>query len=98
MAEESTSGDVLSELDDRPPTAFHWKLTVLSTLGGFLFGYDTSDIGAALNFVPYHLPGFWQGYLVAGLDRGRGGGVHEREAEGARDSKRKVPSKVTLAH
>jgi len=28
--------DVLEELDERVPTAFYWKLTVLSTLGGFL--------------------------------------------------------------
>ncbi|HEX4035510.1 MAG TPA: sugar porter family MFS transporter [Solirubrobacteraceae bacterium] len=62
--------DVLEELDERVPTAFYWKLTLLSTLGGFLFGYDTSNIGAALNFVPYGLSGFWQGYLVAGASVG----------------------------
>jgi sugar porter (SP) family MFS transporter len=39
-------------------------------LGGFLFGYDTSNIGSALNFVPYHLNGFWTGYLVAGASLG----------------------------
>jgi hypothetical protein len=33
----------------------NWQLTLLATLGGFLFGYDTSNIGSALNFVPYHL-------------------------------------------
>ena len=64
------SGDVLAALDERAPTAFYWKLTLLSTLGGFLFGYDTSNIGAALNFVPYHLTGFWAGYLVAGASVG----------------------------
>jgi MFS transporter, SP family, arabinose:H+ symporter len=70
MATDTAQGDVLSELDNRSPTAFYWKLTLLSTLGGFLFGYDTSNIGAALNFVPYHLSGFWQGYLVAGASIG----------------------------
>src|SRR5579863_8451182 len=77
MAEAAASGttaeasrDVLTALDERVPTAFYWKLTLLSTLGGFLFGYDTSNIGAALNFVPYHLTGFWQGYLVAGASVG----------------------------
>ena len=70
MSTDTEHGDVLSELDDRSPTAFYWKLTLLSTLGGFLFGYDTSNIGAALNFVPYHLSGFWQGYLVAGASIG----------------------------
>lgn len=49
---------------------FYWRLTLLATLGGFLFGYDTSNIGSALNFVPYHLSGFWQGYLVAGASLG----------------------------
>ena len=44
-------------LDERVPTAFYWQLTLLATLGGFLFGYDTSNIGSALNFVPYHLQG-----------------------------------------
>jgi MFS transporter, SP family, arabinose:H+ symporter len=42
----------------------------LATLGGFLFGYDTSNIGSALNFVPYHLSGFFLGYLVAGASLG----------------------------
>ena len=49
---------------------FYWQLTLLACLGGFLFGYDTSNIGAALNFVPYHLNGFWTGYLVAGASLG----------------------------
>ncbi|HEY1775122.1 MAG TPA: sugar porter family MFS transporter [Solirubrobacteraceae bacterium] len=70
MATDTAQCDVLSELDNRSPTAFYWKLTLLSTLGGFLFGYDTSNIGAALNFVPYHLSAFWQGYLVAGASIG----------------------------
>ncbi len=72
-----TSGprDVLGDLDERAPTSFYWKLTLLSTLGGFLFGFDTSNIGAALNFVPYGLTGFWQGYLVAGASIGAAAGA-----------------------
>jgi sugar porter (SP) family MFS transporter len=62
--------NVLDELDQRVPTRFYWQLTLLACLGGFLFGYDTSNIGAALNFVPYHLNGFWTGYLVAGASLG----------------------------
>jgi len=31
----------------------------------FLYGYDTANIGSALNFVPYGLPGLAQGYVVA---------------------------------
>jgi MFS family permease len=64
------AGDALERLDARPPTAFYWRLTLLATLGGFLFGYDTSNIGSALNFVPWHVSGFSEGYLVAGASIG----------------------------
>jgi MFS transporter, SP family, arabinose:H+ symporter len=67
--------NVLQALDARPATAFYWQLTLLSTLGGFLFGYDTSNIGSALNFVPYPLNGFAQGYLVAGASLGAAAGA-----------------------
>jgi sugar porter (SP) family MFS transporter len=62
--------NVLAALDRRAPTSFYWSLTMLATLGGFLFGYDTANIGSALNFVPYHLSGFALGYLVAGASIG----------------------------
>src|SRR5262245_56556906 len=62
--------NVLSELDKRVPTSFYWSLTILATIGGFLFGYDTANIGSALPFVPYSLSGFAQGYLVAGASAG----------------------------
>jgi len=39
-------------------------------IGGFLFGYDTSNIGSALGFIPYHLSSFATGYLVAGASLG----------------------------
>jgi SP family arabinose:H+ symporter-like MFS transporter len=67
--------NVLNALDAQPATAFYWQLTVLSTIGGFLFGYDTSNIGSALNFVPYSLNGFAQGYLVAGASLGAAAGA-----------------------
>src|SRR5919204_3384762 len=71
-----TSGrNILSELDQRKPTAFYWQLTLLATLGGFLFGYDTSNIGSALNFVPYHLQGLALGYLVSGASLGAAAGA-----------------------
>jgi hypothetical protein len=60
------TGDALTILDDRPATAIYWKLGVLATVGGFLFGYDTSNIGSALNFVRYGLHGLALGYLVSG--------------------------------
>src|SRR5499427_8013002 len=71
MTSIATSGrNVLAELDKRVPTSFYWSLTLLATLGGFLFGYDTANIGSALPFVPYSLNGFALGYLVAGASLG----------------------------
>ena len=67
--------NVLTKLDESKPTAFYWQLTVLATLGGFLFGYDTSNIGSALNFVPYHLKGLALGYLVSGASLGAAAGA-----------------------
>ncbi len=61
---------VLENLDSRPPTSFYWYLALLACIGGFLFGYDTSDIGSALGFIPYHLSSFATGYLVAGASIG----------------------------
>jgi MFS transporter, SP family, arabinose:H+ symporter len=67
--------NVLEELDSRIPTGFYWYLAVLACVGGFLFGYDTSNIGSALGFIPYHLSSFWTGYLVAGASLGAGAGA-----------------------
>ena len=61
---------VLAGLDDRAATSFYWYLALLATIGGFLFGYDTADIGSALSFVPYPLGSFELGYLVAGASIG----------------------------
>jgi sugar porter (SP) family MFS transporter len=67
--------NVLKQLDSNVPSAFLWSLTLLATLGGFLFGYDTSNIGSALNFIPYHLNAFAEGYLVAGASLGAAAGA-----------------------
>ena len=75
MAQPETTSNVLTTLDDRLPTSFYWQLTLLATLGGFLFGYDTSNIGSALNFVPYHLHGLAMGYLVSGASLGAAAGA-----------------------
>lgn len=69
MAQAATyesPSSVLTRLDERVPTSFYWQLTLLATLGGFLFGYDTSNIGSALNFVPYHLQGLALGTWCRG--------------------------------
>src|SRR3984957_616295 len=71
----SAGNSVLTALDGQKSTAFYWQLTLLATLGGFLFGYDTSNIGSALNFVPYHLSGLAEGYLVSGASLGAAAGA-----------------------
>jgi MFS family permease len=48
----------------------YWSLSIIATIGGFLFGYDTSNIGSALTFIPYHLGSLALGYLVAGASLG----------------------------
>ncbi len=76
MTRIETSGrNVLADLDQRVPTSFYWSLTLLATIGGFLFGYDTANIGSALPFVPYSLNGFALGYLVAGASLGAAAGA-----------------------
>lgn len=75
MAQPAAMSNVLTTLDGQKPSAFYWQLTLLATLGGFLFGYDTSNIGSALNFVPYSLHGLAQGYLVSGASLGAAAGA-----------------------
>jgi SP family arabinose:H+ symporter-like MFS transporter len=72
---QTATGDALTILDDRPTTGLYWKLGLLATLGGFLFGYDTANIGSALNFVPYGLHGLALGYLVSGASLGAAAGA-----------------------
>jgi SP family arabinose:H+ symporter-like MFS transporter len=67
--------NVLADLDSRIPTNFYWYLAALACVGGFLFGYDTSNIGSALDFIPYHLSSFATGYLVAGASLGAAAGA-----------------------
>jgi len=69
------TGNVLSILDERPATGLYFRLALLATVGGFLFGYDTSNIGSALNFVPYGLHGLAEGYLVSGASLGAAAGA-----------------------
>jgi SP family arabinose:H+ symporter-like MFS transporter len=69
-AEQPREEGVLAGLDSQATTGFYWYLAVLSCVGGFLFGYDTADIGSVLAFIPYHLSKFATGYLVAGASIG----------------------------
>ena len=74
-ATQPSGRNVLEDLDSRIPTGFYWYLAVLACIGGFLFGYDTSNIGSALPFIPYHLSSFATGYLVAGASLGAAAGA-----------------------
>ena len=77
MTSTSSGTNALEKLDKNVPTRFYWSLTLLATLGGFLFGYDTSNIGAALPFVEkvYPLNDFMTGYMVAGASLGAAAGA-----------------------
>jgi sugar porter (SP) family MFS transporter len=67
---QTQTPEVLGHLDRRVPTSFYWSLTLLATVGGFLFGYDTANIGSVLKFLPYQLTPLVEGYLVAGASIG----------------------------
>lgn len=47
---------------------FYWTLVLMATIGGFLYGYDQSDIGSVLIFIPYyaHATPFVVGYIASG--------------------------------
>src|ERR1700746_2312966 len=82
-ATQPSGRNVLEDLDSRIPTGFYLYLAVLPCIGGVLFGYDTSNIGSALGFIPYHLSSFATGYLVAGASLGAAaGGVAAGRAAG----------------
>jgi sugar porter (SP) family MFS transporter len=70
QAQQPSEEGVLEQLDSSVPTKFYWYLSALACIGGFLFGYDTADIGSVLGFIPYHLSNFATGYLVAGASIG----------------------------
>src|SRR5881628_2468389 len=61
--------------DDEPPPVrrnykrFLTRITVISTLGGLLFGYDTGVISGALLYMrdDLHLTSFWEGFVVSCL-------------------------------
>src|SRR4051794_35382953 len=72
---DPTSVGALERLDGNVPTRFYWQLTLLATIGGFLFGYDTANIGSALPVLPYKVGDFASGYLVAGASLGAAAGA-----------------------
>src|ERR1700712_3289695 len=85
QTEQPQDQGVLADLDSQATTSFYWYLAVLSCIGGFLFGYDTADIGSGLDFIPYTLSDFSTGYLVPGASIGaaRGGRPRRWTADGS---------------
>ncbi|MBO0813527.1 MAG: MFS transporter, partial [Microlunatus sp.] len=65
----SNSG-ILAALDNREIGGFYIYLAVLATIGGFLFGFDSSNIGSALVFLPFDLGAVGTGITVAGASLG----------------------------
>ncbi len=73
--ESENSDPVLKQLNGKITTRFYWATTLLATIGGFLFGYDTSNIGTDLGFIPFAknlatTAPFIYGYLIAGASLG----------------------------
>ncbi|WP_022899052.1 sugar porter family MFS transporter [Humibacter albus] len=68
--ENSTQGGLLQALDTRDIGRFYIYLAVLATIGGFLFGFDSSNIGSALVFLPFKLGPVATGIIVAGASLG----------------------------
>ncbi|MGN6127379.1 MAG: sugar porter family MFS transporter [Humibacter sp.] len=67
---ESTKPGLLEALDTRDIGRFYIYLAVLATIGGFLFGFDSSNIGSALVFLPFTLGPVAIGIIVAGASLG----------------------------
>lgn len=73
---ESIAGSkILDRLDNSKTSRFYWFLTILATLGGFLFGYDTTNIAIVEVFLPKSFISsatnpFITGYLFSGVSLG----------------------------
>ncbi|GAB3802435.1 sugar porter family MFS transporter [Humibacter antri] len=67
---ENTKAGLLETLDTRDIGRFYIYLAVLATIGGFLFGFDSSNIGSALIFLPFKLGPVAIGIIVAGASLG----------------------------
>src|SRR5699024_4028593 len=66
----ASSPGLLRTLDARDLGPSFIYLAVLATIGGFLFGFDTSNIGSALPFLPFHLGPVATGIVVSGASLG----------------------------
>lgn len=67
---DKTEAGLLETLDTRDIGRFYIYLAVLATIGGFLFGFDSSNIGSALVFLPFELGPVAIGIIVGGASLG----------------------------
>jgi SP family arabinose:H+ symporter-like MFS transporter len=78
---ESVAGSkILDRLDNSKAGKFYWLLTLLATIGGFLFGYDTTNIAIVEVFLPKSFISsatnpFITGYLFSGVSLGAAAGA-----------------------
>lgn len=66
----ATGAGLLQQLDSRDLGPSYLYLALLATIGGFLFGFDTSNIGSALVFLPFDLGPVATGIIVSGASLG----------------------------
>src|SRR5699024_7445949 len=66
----SRADGLLQQLDSRDLGPSYLYLALLATIGGFLFGFDTSNIGSALVFLPFDLGPVATGIIVSGASLG----------------------------
>src|SRR5699024_10414887 len=66
----ATGAGLLKQLDSRDLGPSYLYLALLATIGGFLFGFDTSNIGSALVFLPFDLGPVATGIIVSGASLG----------------------------
>ena len=66
----TAGGGFLAALDTRDNGRLYIYLAILATIGGFLFGFDSSNIGSALPFLPFDLGAVGIGITVAGASLG----------------------------
>src|SRR4051794_24512993 len=66
----SRGAGVFAQLDNQEVGSLYIYLAVLATIGGFLFGFDSANIGSALVFLPFKLGPVGTGIVVAGASLG----------------------------
>ncbi|MHB8359884.1 MAG: sugar porter family MFS transporter [Thermoplasmataceae archaeon] len=78
--ETPAGSKILDRLDNSKAGRFYWLLTLLATIGGFLFGYDTTNIAIVEVFLPKSFISsatnpFITGYLFSGVSLGAAAGT-----------------------